>query len=49
MRGSTTNSADMKSKVLDITRPQWWEASVLTKNTVPVPQLHSANVIREYF
>ena len=31
MRGSTTNSADMKSKVLDITQPQWWEASVFTK------------------
>ena len=27
-RGSTTNSAEMRSKVLDIARPQWWEASV---------------------
>ena len=32
-RGPTTNSADMRTKVLDITQPQWWEASVLT--TIP--------------
>ena len=30
-RGSTKILADMRSKVLDITQPQWWEASVLAK------------------
>ena len=39
-RGSTKISADMRSKVLDITRPQWWEASVLTK----IPSLFLRNI-----